>query len=288
MRDDPLGLPGPGPPDLHRPRAPHGERHAPLRHPGGGPSGWRACRCARRRARPTWRPWPRPPTTGEPTASCWPWRPGGRSQPPSGRTVSIWSMTCRTTWPSSSATTSTVARGCCACTARAPPGRCRPATPELPPDLAGVGQPVLVPGSMGTASHVLVGVSGGGAFPLHLSRRRSDHEPYRSPQVRLGAALQRELEGAGIAVRAGSRRGLAEEAPFSYKDVDAVVATVERPASPAGCPARPARRRQRLMLPPPRPRASPAPSGRSRSGPTGSWPGEDSSTRGRSAAPGQG
>jgi tRNA-splicing ligase RtcB len=29
-------------------------------------------------------------------------------------------------------------------------------------------------------------------------------------------------------VRAGSRRGRAEEAPFSYKDVDAVVATVEQ------------------------------------------------------------
>lgn len=29
-------------------------------------------------------------------------------------------------------------------------------------------------------------------------------------------------------MRAGSNRGLVEEAPFSYKDVDAVVETVER------------------------------------------------------------
>ena len=29
-------------------------------------------------------------------------------------------------------------------------------------------------------------------------------------------------------MRAGSSRGLAEEAPFSYKDVDEVVSTVER------------------------------------------------------------
>jgi tRNA-splicing ligase RtcB len=29
-------------------------------------------------------------------------------------------------------------------------------------------------------------------------------------------------------VRAGSNRGLAEEAPFSYKDIDAVVETVDR------------------------------------------------------------
>jgi RNA-splicing ligase RtcB len=43
-----------------------------------------------------------------------------------------------------------------------------------------------------------------------------------------GAALRRELATAGVEVRAGSNRGLAEEAPFSYKDVDAVVETVER------------------------------------------------------------
>jgi tRNA-splicing ligase RtcB len=43
-----------------------------------------------------------------------------------------------------------------------------------------------------------------------------------------GGTLRRELAAAGIEVRAGSNRGLAEEAPFSYKDVDAVVETVER------------------------------------------------------------
>jgi tRNA-splicing ligase RtcB len=41
-------------------------------------------------------------------------------------------------------------------------------------------------------------------------------------------ALRQELAAAGIEVRAGSGRGLTEEAPFSYKDVDAVVETVER------------------------------------------------------------
>ena len=95
---------------------------------------------------------------GQPAASCWPWRPGGRSQPPAGRTVSSWSMTCRTTWPSRRHDVDGRPRQLCVHrkgATRAPPGH-----PELPPDLAGVGQPVLVPGSMGTASHVLVGVSG--------------------------------------------------------------------------------------------------------------------------------
>jgi tRNA-splicing ligase RtcB len=103
-----------------------------------------------------------------------------------------------------------------------------PGHPDLPTDLAAVGQPVLVPGSMGTASHVLVGVTGGGAF--HSTCHGAGRTMSRTAARRRvsGAALQRELEAAGIAVRAGSRRGLAEEAPFSYKDVDAVVATVEQ------------------------------------------------------------
>jgi tRNA-splicing ligase RtcB len=110
-----------------------------------------------------------------------------------------------------------------------------PGHPDLPADLAAVGQPVLVPGSMGTASHVLVGVTGGGAFhsTCHGAGRTMCRTAARKRVS--GAALQRELEAAGIAVRAGSRRGLAEEAPFSCKDVDAVVATSRR-GSPAGSP----------------------------------------------------
>lgn len=80
---------------------------------------------------------------------------------------------------------------------------------------------------MGTASHVLVGVTGGGAFfstchgagrvmSRHAARRRIG-----------GRALRDELEAAGIAVRPGAMAGLAEEAPFAYKDVDEVVATCQ-------------------------------------------------------------
>jgi len=53
----------------------------------------------------------------------------------------------------------------------------------------------------------------------------SRHEAAR--QVR-GDDLRHELEAAGIAVRASSARGLAEEAPVAYKDVDEVVATCMR------------------------------------------------------------
>ncbi len=102
-----------------------------------------------------------------------------------------------------------------------------PGHPDLPADLADAGQPVLVPGSMGTASYVLVGEPGGEAFhsTCHGAGRSMSRTAARKRVS--GGALRRELEAAGISVRADSARGLAEEAPFSYKDVDAVVATVE-------------------------------------------------------------
>jgi tRNA-splicing ligase RtcB len=43
-----------------------------------------------------------------------------------------------------------------------------------------------------------------------------------------GAELKQRLEQQGIAVRAGSLAGLAEEAPVAYKDVDSVVDVVDR------------------------------------------------------------
>jgi len=98
-----------------------------------------------------------------------------------------------------------------------------PGHPELPADLANSGQPVLVPGSMGTASWVLAGVPGGGAFysACHgAGRMMSRHQAARAIT---GAALRHRLEAAGVAVRGASDRGLAEEAPEAYKDVDQVV-----------------------------------------------------------------
>ena len=98
---------------------------------------------------------------------------------------------------------------------------------DLPDVLRDSGQPVLVPGSMGTASWVLVGCPDGGAFnsTCHgAGRTMSRHAARR--KVR-GEDLRRQLEASCVHVRAGSWRGLAEEAPFSYKDVDLVVKTCE-------------------------------------------------------------
>jgi tRNA-splicing ligase RtcB len=103
-----------------------------------------------------------------------------------------------------------------------------PGHPDLPADLVDAGQPVLVPGSMGTASYVLVGEVGGEAFhsTCHGAGRVMSRTAARKKTS--GAQLKKQLAAAGIEVRAGSARGLTEEAPFSYKDVDVVVEIVER------------------------------------------------------------
>lgn len=102
-----------------------------------------------------------------------------------------------------------------------------PGHPDLPADLAATGQPVLIPGTMGTSSYVLAGVPEGDAFhsTCHgAGRVQSRHQAARG---RSGRLLRDELEARGIAVRGGSWRGLAEEAPAAYKDVTDVVAASE-------------------------------------------------------------
>ena len=91
------------------------------------------------------------------------------------------------------------------------------------------GQPVFIPGSMGTASYVLAGRPGSmertfGTVCHGAGRRLSRTAAKKQVQ---GAELRRELEAQGITVRAASTKGLAEEAPLAYKDVDAVVRVVE-------------------------------------------------------------
>ncbi|MBI3915193.1 MAG: RtcB family protein [Chloroflexi bacterium] len=105
-----------------------------------------------------------------------------------------------------------------------------PGSPVLPDDLKAIGQPVLIPGSMGTASYILIGTAGSMAQTFGsschgagrvMSRSRAKHE------IR-GDTLRDELVARGIAVRAGSLPGLAEEAPQAYKDVSRVVEVVHR------------------------------------------------------------
>lgn len=99
---------------------------------------------------------------------------------------------------------------------------------ELPADYKAVGQPVLVPGSMGTASYVLAGTEGAMrqtfGSTCHGAGRTLSRTAAKK-QVR-GDVLMRELTSAGIQIRAGSMRGLAEEAPIAYKPIEEVIEVV--------------------------------------------------------------
>ncbi len=103
-----------------------------------------------------------------------------------------------------------------------------PGAAGLPPEYREIGQPVLVPGSMGTSSWVLVGTETSmeqsfGSTCHGAGRVMSRNEAKRTVR---GDQLRKQLESEGIAIRAGSLSGLAEEAPQAYKDVDLVVETV--------------------------------------------------------------
>jgi tRNA-splicing ligase RtcB len=114
-----------------------------------------------------------------------------------------------------------------------------PGHPELPRAYLDVGQPVFIPGSMGTCSYVLAGRAGSMRLSFGTTCHGAGRRLSRTAVRRLvqGEALRRELERRGIAVRALSSRGLAEEAPEAYKDVERVVEVVES----AGLAARVAR-----------------------------------------------
>jgi tRNA-splicing ligase RtcB (3'-phosphate/5'-hydroxy nucleic acid ligase) len=101
---------------------------------------------------------------------------------------------------------------------------------EIPPAYQDVGQPVFIPGSMGTSSFVLAGERGSIELAFgstcHGAGRRLSRTAARK-EIH-GAELRRQLEERGIVVRSPSNKGLAEEAPFAYKDVERVVEIVER------------------------------------------------------------
>jgi tRNA-splicing ligase RtcB len=103
-------------------------------------------------------------------------------------------------------------------------------SPDIPEEYRAVGQPVFIPGSMGTASYVLVGAPGSLVKSFGTTCHGAGRMLSRTAaRKRVGGnELRRELEARGIVVRCPSPRGLAEEAPFAYKDVERVVEVVER------------------------------------------------------------
>ena len=105
-----------------------------------------------------------------------------------------------------------------------------PGHPEIPEAYAETGQPVIIPGSMGTASWVLAGQPGSMIHSFGTSCHGAGRLMSRTAAVRLaeGRRIDRELDAVGIIAKARGHKGLAEEQPAAYKDVDLVVDVVDK------------------------------------------------------------
>jgi len=100
-----------------------------------------------------------------------------------------------------------------------------PGNPDLDPSLRTAGQPVLIGGSMGTASYVLAGTTAGESLSLSSACHGAGRAMSRRQARRQfsGRQIVDQLAERGIVIRSPSQRGIAEEAPLAYKDVDKVV-----------------------------------------------------------------
>jgi tRNA-splicing ligase RtcB len=100
-----------------------------------------------------------------------------------------------------------------------------PGRKELPKDYQEIGQPVILPGSMGTSSYVLIGTKKAEELSFSSTAHGAGRLESRSKALRelKGEDVKKQLNDDGIEVIAGSWKGLAEEAPQVYKDIDEVV-----------------------------------------------------------------
>jgi tRNA-splicing ligase RtcB len=93
-----------------------------------------------------------------------------------------------------------------------------------------VGHPVIIPGSMGTASYVLVGTPetldiAFGSTAHGAGRVMSRNEANRRFR---GEDVKRNLESKNIHLKSASWKGVSEEAPEVYKNIDEVIKVTEK------------------------------------------------------------
>ena len=105
-----------------------------------------------------------------------------------------------------------------------------PGHPEIPEAYQEIGQPVLIPGDMGRASWILAGCAGSMEQTFGTACHGAGRVMSRTAAVKAaqGRRIDRELLNKGIIAKARSWKGLAEEQPDAYKDVDLVVEVVHK------------------------------------------------------------
>ncbi|MEM3074686.1 MAG: RtcB family protein [Candidatus Pacearchaeota archaeon] len=96
---------------------------------------------------------------------------------------------------------------------------------ELPEKYIEHGQPILIPGSMGTASYILHGTNEAEKLSFSSTAHGAGRLMSRHQAIKTLSKekVEKSLEEKGVSVRTGSIKGLLEEAPQVYKDVDEVV-----------------------------------------------------------------
>ena len=99
-----------------------------------------------------------------------------------------------------------------------------PGREEIPEVYRKVGQPVIIPGSMGTASYLLAGTKKAEEISFGSTAHGAGRVGSRSEALRTlrGEQVKKDLADKGIEIK-GPWKGLAEEAPQMYKDIDEVV-----------------------------------------------------------------
>jgi tRNA-splicing ligase RtcB len=105
-----------------------------------------------------------------------------------------------------------------------------PGHPEVPDMYRRIGQPVIIPGDMGRASWVLAGQDGSMQQTFGTACHGAGRLMSRTAAIKhaKGRRIDEELLARGVIARARSWKGLAEEQPDAYKNVNHVVDVVHR------------------------------------------------------------
>ena len=105
-----------------------------------------------------------------------------------------------------------------------------PGHADLTVSLRDIGQPVLIGGTMGTESYILVGTTESEQLAFSSACHGAGRAMSRTQATKRwrGREVVEELRREGVLIRSRSLRGVAEEAPGAYKDVNAVAEAAEQ------------------------------------------------------------
>lgn len=100
-----------------------------------------------------------------------------------------------------------------------------PGRKEIPKDYRKIGQPVLIPGSMGTFSYVLLGTQKAEELSFSSTAHGAGRVMSRKEanMTFTKEEIKKSLYKKGVEIESGSIKGIVEEGPGVYKDIDEVV-----------------------------------------------------------------